>query len=1029
MNKKLKKGLKITGIVFLSLIILAFLLPVVFKSKIIALVKKEVNRNINATFDFKDVDISFFRRFPRVSVRLEDVYIAGHDEFEKDTLVAAKGIDVAVNLWSFVRGDQMKVYSVDLKTPRIHALVNKDGRANWDIAKADASASEKPDTSSSSFNLTLNHYSISNGYIYYNDQPGNLWAEIDGLEHEGSGDFTQDLFTLSTRTKASSVSLTSAGVPYLVNTRTGIDADLTIDNKAGKYSFKTDDISLNNLGLSAEGFLQLVNDSTYNMDIRFKTPGNEFKDILSLVPAIYKTDFNKIKTDGKAAIEGFVKGVYSPVQMPAYDVKINIKNGSFQYPDLPKPVKNIQIALHASNPDGQPDNAVIDLSRGHLEMDNEPFDFRFLLKNPVTTQYVDAAAKGKLDLSQLTQFIKLDKGTQLAGLVWADIFAKGFMKALQGQQGNFSAGGFLDIKDLYYTAADFPQPLLNGNMKVQLANTGGIADNTTINVQSGHIEVGKDPIDFSVQVSRPMTVVNFNGAARGSFTLDHVKQFTTLEPGTSLSGTLLADLSFAGNKAAIDKGEYDKINTTGTASLDNVKYIANDYPGGISLPLVSATFNPQTVSINSFSGSYLQSNFSGNGTLNNLVGYLLKDEPLKGILNVAVDKMDLNKWMGTSEAPAAGTSKEGATQASSAASTPFQVPANLNLLLNAKAGQVKYDRVEYSNINGSVQLADQTVRLQNLQAQALDGTLLFNGTYSTRNSKKEPDISLTYDVKDIDIQKAFFSFNTVQKLMPIGQFIAGKLNSQLTVRGSLNGNMMPELNTLSGNGNLLLLEGVLKKFTPLEKLASTLQIDELKSITVRDVKNYIEFANGKVLVKPFTVKVKDIELQIGGMHGLDQSIDYIVGLKVPRKYIGEQGNSLINGLVSKANSSGIPVKLGDVVSLNVKMGGSLNNPTIRTDLKEVAGDAVADLKQQAADFAQEKIDSAKARLKDSVNAVKNQVVNDLKDEVKNQLFGNKDSARNNVSVDSTKKKAEQTLKNTLNNLLNKKKKPETDTTP
>ena len=164
--------------------------------------------------------------------------------------------------------------------------------------------------------------------------------------------------------------------------------------------------------------------------------------------------------------------------------------------------------------------------------------------------------------------------------------------------------------------------------------------------------------------------------------------------------------------------------------------------------------------------------------------------------------------------------------------------------------------------------------------------LLFNGFYSTKTNKKEPYIAMSYDVKDINIQKAFFAFNTVQKLMPIGQFLDGKLNSQLVMTGNLDGNMMPDLSSLSGKGNLLLLEGVLKKFAPLEKLANTLQIDELKSITIKDIKNHIEFANGKVLVKPFTVKVKDIEMQIGGMHGFDQSIDYVVAMKVPRKYLG-----------------------------------------------------------------------------------------------------------------------------------------------
>jgi hypothetical protein len=240
--------------------------------------------------------------------------------------------------------------------------------------------------------------------------------------------------------------------------------------------------------------------------------------------------------------------------------------------------------------------------------------------------------------------------------------------------------------------------------------------------------------------------------------------------------------------------------------------------------------------------------------------------------------------------------------------------------------------------------------------------------------------------------------------------------------------MMPDFNSLTGKGNLLLLEGVLKKFAPLEKLANTLQIEELKSVSLKDIKNSIEFANGKVLVKPFTFKIKDIEMQIGGTHGFDQSIDYVVAMKVPRKYLGTQGNNLVNGLATQATSRGIPVKLGDMIDLNVKMGGSMTNPSIKTDLKQVAGDAVQELKQQAVDFAQQKIDSTKKTIKDSVNVVKNQVVNDLKDELKNKILGNKDSAQKSGNIDSTKNKAEKTIKNTLKDMFNKKKKPAVDST-
>src|SRR5690606_3401698 len=160
---------------------------------------------------------------------------------------------------------------------------------------------------------------------------------------------------------------------------------------------------------------QFVNDTTYGMDIKFNAPSTEFKTLLSLIPAIYKNDFAKIKTSGKAVFNGFVKGEYNAVKMPAFNINLNVADGFFQYPDLPQPVKNIAIALKVDNPDGAPDNTVIDISRGHIEFGNDPFDFRLLLKKPVTDQYIDAAVKGKLNLAQVTQFVKLSGDTKLSG--------------------------------------------------------------------------------------------------------------------------------------------------------------------------------------------------------------------------------------------------------------------------------------------------------------------------------------------------------------------------------------------------------------------------------------------------------------------------------------------------------------------------------------------------------------------------------------------------------------------------------------
>ena len=1021
----LKKTLKVGGIIILLLIIAALLIPFMFKKQITELVKTEINSSLLAKVDFNNVSLSLFKHFPNVSITVDELSVISNNPgmFTNDTVAYAKQVDASADLISIIKGNDIKVKGVYLQSPRIHALVNKDGIANWDIVKQTDVIVEE-DTMAQAFSMSLKKYSIHDGYIHYADESSGTYASFTGLTHSGSGDFTQDIFTLQTITNASAASITQDAIPYLANTKTDIKAAIKIDNATNTYSFDTDDILLNNLLLKAKGFFQLANDSTYNMDIQFESPSNDFKDILSLIPSMYKKDFDKLNASGGAAVNGFVKGTYSPQQLPAYDVKLEVRNGSFQYPDLPKPVTNIQLDLRAHNVDGRMDNTVIDISKGHLEMDKEPFDFRFIFKNPETSQFVDAAVKGKLNLSQLSQFIKLETGTKLSGFINADAYVRGNLSAIQNQTGDFAAGGFFNVRDLFFSSKDFPQPVSNGSMNVKIENTSGIPDKTNINISSGHVEIGKDPMDFSLVLSQPVTNMNFNGAVKGRLTLDHIKQFITLEPGTDLSGLLLADIQFTGNKEWIEKEQYDKIKLTGTADLANLKYVSKDYPGGITISKLFSHFTTTQINLAEFAGNYLGTNFSGNGNIQNAIGYSMDKQPLTGTLNVSADKMNLNDWMATEETATATNPENTNTPASS---TPFLVPENLDIKLMAKAGQVTYDKVSYNNINGVLLLKDETVKLENVKLEALKGNIVLEGSYSTRYDKKNPDISMSYSIKDVDVHEAFLSYNTIQALMPVGRFLSGKLNSELTMTGAMGGNMMPDLNSLSGKGNLLLIEGVLKNFAPLEKLANMLQIDFLKSIAVKDIKNYIEFANGKVLVKPFTIKVQDIEMQIGGMHGFDQSLDYMIAMKVPRKYLGAAGNNLVNGLAQTAINKGIPVKLDEMVNLNVKMAGSIGNPQLKIDLEQAAGDAMEDLKVQAKDFAEEKMEVAKQRVTDSLTNIKNELKEDAKAKLKEQLFG-KDSTSVSPSKDSTKNDAGTIVKEKLKDLFKKPGKKQTDST-
>jgi len=1021
----LKKILKISAIVLAVFLALAFTLPFLFKGKILAMARQGVNKNLNATVDFSDVDLSLFRHFPRLAIGLDDISVTGKNEFSGDTLMAARQIDVAVNLFSLFGGSGINIYSISIDQPRIHAIVDKEGRANWNITAPDTTS--KAD-SGSGFRMHLNAYRIKDGYIRYTDMPGNMDAEIEHLDHSGSGDFTADLFTLTTKTTAESVSFTYSGIPYLVRAKTSLDADISVDNKLSKYSFKTDAVHVNDLQLSTEGFFRIVNDSTYGMDISFHAPSTDFKTLLSLVPSIYQNDFNKIKTSGTAAFDGYVKGEYNSTKIPSYLINLKVDNGFFQYPDLPQPVKNIGIVMKVENPDGITDHTVVDIPKAHIEFGNDPFDFRLLFKNPITAQYIDASLKGKLNLADITHFVKLSAGTKLSGMIDANASAKGNLSVITRQKpGEFTANGTVQVSALNYSSPDFPQPIRNGNIQLALENPDGQADHTLIRIPSAHLEIGSDPVDFNIALKTPVSNPVFDGRLKGSFDLANTKQFTALPQGTRLSGKITGDISFSGNKQQVDRKEYDKINTSGTVVLTGIHYASKTYPDEFLLSSATLRFDPKNISLNNAAAEWLGTHFNADGSIVNAIGYATKDEPLAGTLNIRADQVDLNRFMklvpADSSKPASKTAE------------PFQVPKNLSFGLQAKVDKMKYDKTEYTNVSGALAIHDEVVALKDVQMNALDGQITASGFYSTKKDKKNPEIAFNYSVKSLDVQKTFYAFNTVQKLMPAGQFVDGKMNSQLSLNGRLNPDLSPDLRSLTGKGNLDLIDGVFKKFAPVEKLAEQLHLSQLENLSLKDVKLSFEFANGKVLVQPFHVKYNGIDMEIGGMHGFDQSIDYVIAMKVPRSMLGGDANNLLNNLVSQANNKGVPVKLSDNINIKVNMTGTISNPKVKPLLGGGSSDVASDVKQQAAIFEKQAEDSAKKVLaaksneaKDSAKVIKDQAVKDIQKDLGKVVSGQKDSTGSGKVLENTQKNAEQTIKNTFNNLFNKKKTPTADST-
>lgn len=506
--------LKWFGIILLVLIILIIAAPFLFKKQIVQFVKDTANKELNAKVNFGDFDLSLFRSFPDFSLSVDNVSIANIGEFEGDTLLAAKNLSVGLNLMSVIKGDKYEINEISLNQPRIQAIVLKNGKANWDITKPSADTTkETPSEDSKPFKMGLKKFEIKDGYILYDDASLGFKTELIGMNHNLKGDFSEDVFDIETLLEVEKMNMIYGGIAYMNKVKTRVKATINANMPQFKFIFKENEFSLNELTLGLDGSFAMPKDDM-DMDLKFKANQTEFKNILSLIPGVYTTDFKDVKTSGKLTLNGYAKGIYNDKKMPAFGCKLIIQDAMFKYPSLPKSANNIFVDLDVNNKTGVPDATIIDLNKFHVELAGNPINARMHVSTPVSDANIDGEVKAKIDLTSIKDIVPLEKGDALSGLINADIKMKGRMSSIDKKEyEKFDARGQLSILDMNYKSASLNYPPTIS--KLYLNFTPQFVDLSQLQAK-----VGKSDFDMKGKIENFLQYALKDELLKGSFVLN-----------------------------------------------------------------------------------------------------------------------------------------------------------------------------------------------------------------------------------------------------------------------------------------------------------------------------------------------------------------------------------------------------------------------------------------------------------------------------------------------------------------------------
>ncbi|HET9684204.1 MAG TPA: AsmA-like C-terminal region-containing protein [Gemmatimonadaceae bacterium] len=809
------------GIAVLSILLVLVLVPLLFGDRIERRLRTQVDASVNAHVDWRSASVGLIRDFPNPSLSLSALSIVGQQPFAGDTLAVVPSVRIALGLGSVVgflrHGDPIIVREIVLDRPRLNLRVLPDGRANWDITKPSAA---KP-SSDRAVGVTLRDLRIRGATVLMEDRKSQLAMSIHGLDESLRGDFASEKFVLSTRTNIDSASIRFAGIPWLSRVALQLDADVDADLRAKRFTFRTDTLRLNQLLLAFAGSVTLGKPDV-TLDLAFRTPGTEFRDILSLVPAVYARDFAKFNTAGSMSVSGRVRGPYGPHAFPALALRAQVKNGAFHDPSLPLAARGIFMDLAVDNPGGQLDGTVVNLQRLHLELGSRPVDARLVVRTPVSDPDIDFRLVGAVDLADVARTVKLADVSTLTGLVRADVA-----------------------------------------MRARLSD---------------------------VHASR-----------------------------------------------------YDRVTASGSANASRVVLRAASLPRAIAVDTAAVLFTPRAAQLTTLALRAGNSDAHASVSLENLLGFALHGEDLRGSGSVTSTRFDLAEWQ----------SKDKTTEV-------IPVPPRVDFTLAAAADRVTYGAIAMNAVHGILHVKDQRVSLDSLHMGLMGGTVVATGAYDTHDLAR-PGFDLALQLGSVDIPSSFAALPTVQKLAPIARWAKGSVSGSLAMKGLLAPDMTPVLSGLTGRGDLRTEKLVVQNAPVLEKLSSALSLDQLRSPALGAVRLAFDVADGRVHVKPFDVNAGGVAMTVGGSNGIDQSLEYDLALALPRTALGAATTSAVQRLAARAGSGASSLAAGQVVKLAAQVAGTVTNPTVSTSFAGMASSLADATKGAATAMASERVAEVKQK--------------------------------------------------------------------
>jgi len=394
--------------------------------------------------------------------------------------------------------------------------------------------------------------------------------------------------------------------------------------------------------------------------------------------------------------------------------------------------------------------------------------------------------------------------------------------------------------------------------------SGTTAKNFELSVQKFTATMGKGKIRGSLDIHNLRDLM-LRAKLHADVDLGALREFINMDTIEYLGGMIRADFNAVGKlsllrtDSAVNAIEYLK---DGTFSFQDVGIQfknATSYVRNITGNAIldnSVRFDSMSVTLN---GNKLL--LSGN--VRNLTGYLLGRGVLVSDLTVNADHFSINYLL--------HNNRESGSLKRKGYVTLFPKRMHMNARLHIAGFEASTFNatdlwLKVSLIGDSMYIPDFSLKFQN-------GSITGNALIS-QNKKHLVSITCNSVSHQINIQELFTAFNNFAQNFIVDKNIKGKLNGTIGFYAQWDSTLhfMPQ--SLKADGNFEITDGELVQFEPMMKLSKYINVDELRLIHFKTLKNNIHIQDRVVTIPEMAIHSSAFNISAEGQQTFDNLFEY-----------------------------------------------------------------------------------------------------------------------------------------------------------